>query len=63
MITVGTFSNQTIVIDTEMFISYINGKEQLIDMDDFYLLKGYRVLITGTNMNFTIKFDYRDKYS
>lgn len=62
-ITVGTFSNQTIIIDTEMFISYINGNEQLIDMDDFYLIKNKSVSITGANMDFTIKFDYRDKYS
>lgn len=62
-ITVGTFSDQTIVIDTEMFISYVNGNEKIIDMDDFYLIKGQLVLITGANMNFTIKFDYRDRYS
>lgn len=61
-ITVGTFSSQTVTIDTEMFVAYFGGVERLIDMDDFYIVPNSKINVTGTNMNFVLTIDYQNVY-
>lgn len=61
-ITVGTFNNATITIDVEMFISYVNGVEKIIDMDDFWLMPNKNISITGTGMNFKLTIDYQNAF-
>lgn len=61
-IDVGTFSNQTIEIDTGNFVVYKNGIESEFDLDEFYFVPNKSVSVTGTNMNFTLTFHYRDIY-
>lgn len=60
VISIGTFSNQTIKIDTEMFVAYFNGSEKIIEMDDFYIMPNQKIVVTGTNMNFSLTIKYRD---
>lgn len=61
-ITVGTFSNQTVTIDTEMFVAYFGGVERMIDMDDFYIVPNSKINVTGTGMNFVLTIDYQNVY-
>lgn len=61
-INVGTFSNKTITIDTEMFVAYFDGVETILDMDDFYIVPNSKVNITGTGMNFVLTIDYQNVY-
>lgn len=61
-ITVGTFSNQTVTIDTEMFVAYFSGVERLIDMDDFHIVPNSKINVTGTGMNFVLTIDYQNVY-
>lgn len=62
-INVGTFLNTTWVIDTENFESFKNGVETMLDMNHFWLLPGKQSInFSGTNLNFTVRIKYRDKY-
>jgi len=63
-VNVGTHAaSTTIGIDCERFVAYINGVETMLDMNEFWLKRGSNdVSIIGVNMNFTVSFDYRDKW-
>lgn len=62
ILTVGSFTNKKIEIDTENYIAYSNGVETTIDLNEFYFVPGQPVAITGTNMNFKLTVHYRDIY-
>lgn len=62
-IIVGSFTNKTIRIDTEMFVTYVNGVETIPDMDKFQLHPKASVVISGRNMNFKMTLDYYNVYS
>lgn len=62
-IQVGSFSNKTIHIDTEMFVAYVDGAETIPDMDKFQLLPKAPLVVSGRNMNFTLTLDYYNVYS
>ena len=59
-IQIGNF-NGTLEIDCANFISYLNGAEKLIQMDKFQLVRGKAILISGSNMNFTLTNNFRDE--
>lgn len=63
-VNVGTYAaSKTIEIDCERYVAYINGVETMLDMNEFWLMRGSNdVSIIGVNMNFTVSFDYRDKW-
>ena len=62
-IEVGTFSSATWTIDTEKFISYLNGNEKIIKMDKFLLRKGLnQVKFTGSNLNLEVTMRFRDRW-
>lgn len=63
IIQVGTFSSKTIRIDTEMFVSYIDGVETIMDMDMFYIFPKTPVTITGKNLNLKMTLEYYNVYS
>lgn len=62
VLNVGNFTNQTIGIDTENDVKYVNGVESSFGMGDFYFVPGLPVQITGRNMNFELTVHYRDIY-
>lgn len=62
VLNVGTFSNQTLGIDTENDVMYVNGAESDFGLGDFYFVPGLPVQITGRNMNFELTVHYRDIY-
>lgn len=61
-INVGTFSNSNVVIDTEMYVAYVNDAEKIIDMDDFWLMPNKNITISGSNMNFKLTIDYQNAF-
>lgn len=62
VLNVGNFANQTIGIDTENDVKYVDGVESSFGMGDFYFVPGLPVQITGRNMNFELTVHYRDIY-
>lgn len=62
VLTIGTFSNSKIEVDTENYVVYVNGIEKDFNLTEFYFVPGQSVSITGTSMNFNITFHYRDIY-
>ena len=59
---IGTFVGKEIEIDTENYVTYTNGVESNIDLNEFYFVPNEPVSITGTNMNFKLTVHYRDIY-
>lgn len=62
-IKVGTFNNQTLRIDTEMYVAYVNGVEKIYDMDTFLLFPQKPITLSGTSMNFTLTLEYFNVFS
>lgn len=62
-ISIGTFKNTKWEIDCENFISYKNGQEQFIDMNDFWLLpEANKVNVSGAEMDFKLSVNFRNRY-
>lgn len=62
-IEVGTFFNAMWKIDTEKYIAYLNGKEKILKMNKFMLLKGMnQILFSGTNMDLKVTIRFRDRW-
>ena len=63
-INVGSFSDMSWEIDCKNYVSYKNGIESIIDMSHFYLMPGNNPLrFTGTNIDLSIKINFREKYN
>ena len=62
-IKVGDFSNSKWEIDCENYISYKNGAESFLDMNEFWILPSINNLsITGAALNFKFSVKFRNRY-
>lgn len=58
------FTNAKWEVDFMKYITYKNGLENMIDMDEFFLLPGINeIKITGSNINIEMRIKFRDKFN
>lgn len=63
VINIGTFANATWEIDCINYISYKNGVETFLNMNEFWLMPSVNQLkIAGTGLNFKFSVKFRNRY-
>lgn len=62
-IRVGSFTSKSWVIDTERYIAYVGGAENIIAMDKFMLRRGNnKIKFEGTNLDLDVSIKFRDRW-
>ena len=62
--TLPNFVNTKWIIDFEKYVVFRNGQDTMIEIRNFYLLKGNNeISVNGSNINIELRVKFRDKYN